>query len=78
MQIDVILMRGGDAERLRTAVYRFAEMKAWAPPTIEVRADAGRLKGTVAFASPEAADEFRSYWATFRTDRPDWHGFRDV
>jgi hypothetical protein len=78
MQIDVPLDRPNEAERLRTAVYRFSEMKAAAPPLVEVRTDSGRLTGAVAFWSPEAADEFHSYWRTFRSERLSWGGFRDV
>ena len=78
MHLDLPLRRGEDAERLRTAVYRFAELKSWAPPPVEVRACAGRLHGLVVFRSEAAADEFRRYWAAFGADRRDWSGFRDV
>jgi len=79
MLLDLVLSRKEEAERLRTAVYRFAEMKARgeAPP-VEVRAEAGRVTGAVAFWSQEAAREFDGFWRSFRGEPQSWHGFRDV
>jgi hypothetical protein len=70
MQIDVPLDRPGEAERLRTAVYRFSEMKAASPPEVDVRVDDGRLS--------EAATEFSGYWRRFRSERQAWSGFLDI
>lgn len=78
MQIDVPLDRPREAERLRTAVYRFSELKAAPPPAVELRHDSGRVSGAVSFWSTEAASEFRGYWRTFQQERLDWSGFRDV
>jgi hypothetical protein len=73
MLIDVPLSPH-EAERLRTAVYRFAELKRAVMPAIEVGPGAGRIR----FPSPEAAAEFRSYWRAFRAEPRSWDGFRDV
>jgi len=78
MQLDLLLTRRDEAERLRTAAYRFAELKAADPPRVEVLASAGRLTGQVDFRSGEAAAEFASYWRAFSAEQPGWHGFRDV
>lgn len=78
MQIDVPLDRPREAERLRTAVYRFSEMKAAPLPAVELRASDGRMLGAVSFWSVEAASEFRGFWRTFQQERLDWSGFRDV
>lgn len=78
MMIDVPLDRPGDAERLRTAVYRFSEMKAAPPPVVEVRRTEGAARGAVAFWSPEAASEFKGYWRSFQAERRHLSGFLDV
>ena len=74
MMIDVPLSRPDEAERLRTAVYRFAELKRTAPPAVDVCPQAGRIR----FPTPEAAAEFNSYWRAFRAEPLSWGGFRDV
>lgn len=78
MQIDVPLDRPNEAERLRTAVYRFSEMKAAPPPIVELRSADGRVLGAVSFWSTEAASEFRGYWRAFQSERQSWSGFLDV
>ena len=78
MQIDVPLSGADEAERLRTAVYRFSEMKDAPPPQVEVKRDEGRVLGAVSFWSTEAASEFGAYWRLFRAERLIWGGFRDI
>lgn len=78
MQLDLPLERPQEAERLRTAVYRFAEMKAHAPPVVAVHQDGARVRGEIRFWSPEAALEFEGYWSAFAAERRSWSGFRDV
>lgn len=67
-----------EAERLRTAVYRFAELKSAEPPGVELDGGPEAVRGRVAFWSDEAAREFRSFWASFRRDQPSFEGFRDI
>ena len=74
MITDVPLIHPAEGERLKTAVYRFAELKRSAMPEMDVRPDAGRIH----FPTPEAAAEFRSYWRAFRGEQRSWEGFRDV
>jgi hypothetical protein len=74
MIIDLPLARPEEAERLRTAVYRFSELKRVAPPVVEVRANAGR----VCFDSAEQAAEFPNYWRVFRNESRVWGQFLDV
>ena len=78
MQINLLLSRPREAERLRTAVYRFSELKKANPPAVELRADEDRILGAVSFWSPEAAREFQGYWRTFQSERPATGGFLDV
>jgi hypothetical protein len=78
MDLNLPLEKREQAERLRTAVYRFAELKTWSAPPVEVHSRAGRLSGLVVFGTPEAAEEFRRFWETFGADRPQWSGFRDL
>jgi hypothetical protein len=74
MMIDVPLARPDEAERLRTAVYRFSELKRTLAPPVELGGGSGRIR----FATAEAAAEFDSYWRAFRAEPRSWGGFRDV
>ena len=65
MILDLPLTRPDEAERLRTAVYRFSELKRVPPPSVEVSADAGRI----AFDCARQAAEFPNYWRPSATSR---------
>jgi hypothetical protein len=78
MVIELPLARWDEAERLKTAVYRFAELNRAAAPVVAVRDKAGRPSCAVAFATETAADEFRLYWRRFQAEPLGWGGFRDV
>ncbi len=75
MKLDIPLKTSREVERLRTAVYRFFEMKARSPEgSLAVAGDVGEL----ALWSDEAAAEFNGYWRVFRQEQPAFHGFRDI
>lgn len=71
MTIEATLANPQETERLRTAAYRFAELKRIAPPAVE-------RDGLMRFPTPEQAAEFRAYWRAFRAEPRSWSGFRDV
>lgn len=75
-----VLLGPGEAERLKTAAFRFAELKARSPeaaPPVALSGDSGGPTGRVALWSAEAAAEFRSYWSAFRSEQPRQDGWRD-
>lgn len=75
MKLNIPVRTSREAERLRTAVYRFFEMKARSPEgAIAVAGEVGEL----ALWSDEAATEFKGYWRMFRQEQPSFHGFRDI
>lgn len=79
MQISVRLDAPSEAERLRTAAYRFAEMgRRLEAPAVRVRQHEGGLVSDIVFSSPDAAAGFEAYWQVFRTEQRSWSGFRDV
>ena len=76
MMIETPLSGPAEAERLRTAVYRFAELKRLPPPPVRLLPDGST--GAIAFASTELARDFNAYWRAFRSEPRSWGGFRDV
>ena len=76
MMIETPLTGQSEAERLRTAVYRFAELWRLAPPPVVLAP--GGTSGAVAFPTPELACDFTGYWRAFRSEPRSSGGFRDV
>jgi hypothetical protein len=80
VQLSLPLAHAAEAERLRTAIYRFAEGRRDGrdPPPVLMVPDERGWVSLVEFRSPEEAAEFRGYWARFRAEPFAWAGFRDV
>jgi hypothetical protein len=78
MIVDLPLARWDEAERLKTALYRFAELKRACPPQVALHDRLGRPTGAVDFPSRETAEEFRTYWQAFRAQTRVSGGFLDV
>ena len=78
MRISLTLDRPLDAERLKTAVLRFAEMRRGDAPAVSLAPSGERLVSEIHFASAEAAAEFEAYWRVFRAERRSFQGLGDA
>jgi hypothetical protein len=58
------------AERLRTALYRFHEARNFAPPPTPmiVTVEGSVLIGVAELGGEAQAEDFRRFWDTFRTE----------
>jgi hypothetical protein len=70
LQIRVRLDGMGQAERLRTALYRFHEARNFAaPPELRIVASEGSaLIGVADLGGAEQAEAFRRFWDGFRVE----------
>ena len=78
MRISVTLEQPRDAERLKTAVLRFAEMRCGESPAVSVLRIGDRVISEIDFKSPDAAAEFEAYWRIFRAERRSFQGLGEA
>ena len=80
MQIRVRLADAAEAERLKTALYRFREVRNAgadpAPPVAMIAEPAG-LVSVVDLGSEDAAEAFRRFWSCFRAEAFVSRGLQD-
>ncbi len=80
MEIRVRLAAAAEAERLKTALYRFHEVRNFTgdpAPAIQLLADPAGLVSVVQVGDEAVADEFRRFWAGFRAESFSQRGLRD-
>lgn len=80
MEIRVRLGGAAEAERLKTALYRFQEVRNFGPcqtPRVRVVAEPAGLISLVDLGSEAAAEDFRRFWAGFRAEPFVNRGFQD-